>query len=36
MDKALHWVERGVWRLPLALTLLNGFVAAIVLVVLLR
>jgi hypothetical protein len=36
MGKALHWVDQGVWRLPLVLTLLNGFVAAIGLVVLLR
>jgi hypothetical protein len=36
MDKVLHWVDRGVWRLPLALTLLNGSIAAIGLVVLLR
>jgi hypothetical protein len=36
MDKALHWVDRGVWRLPLVLTFFNGFVAAIGLVVLFR
>jgi hypothetical protein len=36
MDKVLLWIDRGVWRLPLALTLLNGFGAAIGLVVLLR
>jgi hypothetical protein len=36
MDKVLRWVDRGVWRLPLALTLLNGSIAAIGLVVLLR
>ena len=36
MDKTLRSIDRGVWRLPLALTLLNGFGAAIGMVVLFR